>query len=439
MKLAKAFGYTFLTRELMLVLAFVNAVILARALGPSRYGAFALVVAMAGFLATFVSMGLPWSNRIIASRDIASSGRLLVVSSTFFLWYVPSALLLGWLVPEVMMVLSGPIRPALLVYVLVGAGVLSYYNNLQSILLGQERYRVHSLLTALPSLGPGLTNLALFLLGWLRLEVVVQVWLAWAVGTAFLSLVSVFQGARGDFRFDPGLLREAHSIGFRALVCAVFGYGTNRGNHAILNRFAGSASVGLFHVSMTIASVIGHAAGAVSVIVTNRASSERIQPADVMRLMRLQLIVGALGAAVIFATAPLLMVWLFGRAYSECDEVVRILLVGTFAYGLHGIAGSHISGKHGFPVVVVGLVGLMSILTVGLGLALVPSIGLEGAAWAYTIASVIASVLTVQVFFRDMGAEGGWRNLIPRKKDLQVLKNRLFGSDAGTTREGQGG
>jgi O-antigen/teichoic acid export membrane protein len=80
MRLSRAFLLTFLTREGVLVFGFLNSVVLARALGVEGVGVYALVVTSANILAFAGTLGLNFSNTLLAARDPGRAGHLFTQS-----------------------------------------------------------------------------------------------------------------------------------------------------------------------------------------------------------------------------------------------------------------------------------------------------------------------------------------------------------------------
>jgi O-antigen/teichoic acid export membrane protein len=93
-----------------------------------------------------------------------------------------------------------------------------------------------------------------------------------------------------------------------------------------------------------------------------------------------------LAAALILFQKPLIQV-AFGDKYPQAAEPLTVLVVGVACYGLYQILGAVWVGL-GYPRIVAIASATALIMTIGLGLALVPSIHLLGAALAFTAGSI---------------------------------------------------
>src|SRR5689334_5634767 len=100
MRLSRAFLLTFLTREGILVFGFLNSVVLARALGVEGVGVYALVVTSANILAFAGTLGLNFSNTLLAARDPDRAGHLFTQSVIPVLLLAGPAILVESLWPQ---------------------------------------------------------------------------------------------------------------------------------------------------------------------------------------------------------------------------------------------------------------------------------------------------------------------------------------------------
>lgn len=427
MRLAPAFLSTFFFRQLTIVAAFVNAVVLARALGPADYGAYALVVTATALVAQALSLGLSHSNRVIAARSPEKAGALLTLSGILLLVYAPLAAAAAFGFPDLLPALFGPMPLEHGHFAFVGAGFLLLLLNVDGVLFGLQRYLQSNIATSLPIIGVGATNLCVFVLARNELRGALGIWLAWLAASAALTCVLAMRAAKPSRSLDLGLSREAVGMGARALLCAMFAFAADRGIILLINHHAGTAAVGRYSVALALALILTQAPGALSSILVNRASARTMRPADVMRLIRLHVVLSGAAAAAILIAAPQLLRILFGGDYADAAPVLRILVPGSYMYGIWSIAAAYPTGRHAFPPVVILLVALAAALALGLGAWLLPRMDLRGAAVGWTASWTTVSLLVLLVFSRDARGEIGWKDLLPRWTDFTTAWEAVFG------------
>lgn len=427
MKLAHAFLMTFFAREATLLATFANAVILARGMGAAGLGSYFLVVAAANLLAQGFSLGINYSNSILAARRPESAGMLFTLSAAPLLIYVPVVIALSLAGPGATAWMLGSMPSEHRHYLWIGAGIILLTQNVGGVIFGLERYRGFNLVFSLPVIGLCLTDLVLFLAGALSVERVLLAWTAW-LGVGGL-LMSGLLARRNPPRLsvDFPLLRQLLAMGGRALICAVFGFTTYRGMHLLLNRYQGPSAVGQYGAMAAFSDLLAHAPGILSAILMNRASAETVSPAQVVKLLRLHVVVSLLGGLALAGLAPLVLRHAFGAGFADAPRALWILLAGSYGAGFYSIASGYFTGKHGYPVVSIVLVGLTTVLSLGLGLLLVPRLSLVGAAVAWSSATGAVSVLALIVFFRECRADVGWGEIRPRRDDLHTLQGLIAG------------
>jgi len=134
------------------------------------------------------------------------------------------------------------------------------------------------------------------------------------------------------------------------------------------------------------------------------ASHDGPQIAALMRrTFRLSLLVGGLGVPFLLIAAPLLLSFL-GPDYAAEGTTVLRLMVAAIPFTiivLMYVTTSRVKNQMG-RVVAIQL--LSAIMVIGLALALIPRLGIDGAGWAYLIAEAIAAAIVIVPLIRFMRA-----------------------------------
>jgi O-antigen/teichoic acid export membrane protein len=426
MRFSRAFLLTFLTREGTMVFGFLNSVVLARALGLEGVGVYALVLTSANILAFAGTMGLNFSNQVLAARDPERSGHLFTQSVIPVLLLAGPALLVEQYWPGAVDFMFGTLPHRLRLYALAGTGLMSVNLNLAAIFFGLQRFKRHSVVTLVVSPGMLVTNLALVGGSAISIERALQVWLGWQIVALILTAGLLAAVARP--RCSLGYLPESIQVGGRALLATLLGFAAHRGTVLMISQFLGKAALGLFSVALPMAEALQHAPSALGAIVSTKASAGQNSPSEVARVLRLHLVLsGALAAALGFL-APWIFTFCFGGRFAEAVLPFRILLVGQYAMGAWSVSAGYLSGRLAYPPVVIGLTALVAALNLSLGSWWIRRDGLPGAALAWSVSATLASLAMFEAFRRRAGPELRWRDLIPGLSDLRFAWSSLLGS-----------
>jgi O-antigen/teichoic acid export membrane protein len=148
-----------------------------------------------------------------------------------------------------------------------------------------------------------------------------------------------------------------------------------------------AAGVGIYLIGVQLSQSIWYLANAVAAVLIPRLASSSDEEAGRVTpmLCRNTLMISALGALAVGATAPWLVPTVFGEDFTDAVTPLVWLLPGTVA-----LSGSKILASYIFSQ---GRPGLNSMITIGslvvtvvADLALIPPFGVEGAAIASTLA-----------------------------------------------------
>jgi O-antigen/teichoic acid export membrane protein len=196
----------------------------------------------------------------------------------------------------------------------------------------------------------------------------------------FRTRISANPAARGLLLFSLPLLG--------ATMCALI---ISSADTLILGGLKGSAHVGLYNAARPLADIIPAPLAALGVIYLPVASGLYAQGS----IPEMRRIFSVLTKWLVSATLPVFLIsflfpetvisFLFGASYTSAATALRILSLGVMI--------SNFSGLSGLTLAAMGQVRFMmwvylavALLNVGLNLALIPALGIEGAAIAYAAA-----------------------------------------------------
>ena len=402
------------------LIGFAASIGLARWLGPSDRGLLAVMVSVSSLALLFAGVGLPWATIYYAKRSGATPATLLgnsLLHATLIAFVLIPA---GWLLAEPLSDAVGHGQGGLtwvLAAALVPITFLDWttHGQLQGMLLFG---RFNALLIASKT-AYALTILVL--IGILNLGVAAGV-IAYAAGSLLMIIGSLgpIIGS-GRPRLDARLYRAMLHYGSRVQVGSVFQSAMARLDVLILTLFRPLGQVGYYVVAQTIAELVLQLTGAfqmsVMPLVSEYEGTERqaTTSADSVRHHGILAGVATLADAVF---GSLVIVFLYGSAYQPAVLPMLILLPGIWFLGMGGVIQGDLSGR-GRPGLSSQLAGVAAAVTLALDLALIPPLGVEGAALASLISYTtygIGSLLAL----RRVGGIPIRRLIVPSRADFAM-------------------
>jgi len=388
-KLRSAFVQTLGVQILQSALSISMGVMIARALGPTRQGTYAMLAAgvllgaLIGSLGQFQSnvltaAGKPTGPRVVLARSILHSlgvGLLLLAGGL---------ILSGWHLTR--------IDPGL-VYLCVGAITAEVLAQLvRGINLGQHHvlaYNVSTLIQRVIQTG-GIATL--WILGAMSVARVMGIWILATSASIIFSMEWIRRRSPRDRLTSDNLLAGwagSFGQGGRAFAAVAFVLLLIRCDIWMLQPMLGTTVVGQFSVATTLAewlwyipTIAGNLLFAVVAADAGKASAS-----TVARVTRLTLSFSCVVAVALMLGGRTLVAILYGAQYAMAGKIFVALVPGMTAIAVHLVVDSYFAGL-GFPLNSVWAAALSLVAKVALNFALVPHFGALGAAWATCIVYV---------------------------------------------------
>lgn len=404
------------------VLGTVSGIITARVLGPAGKGTLAALTFVTLLVIQCCTLGLGDAAVVRIGQGKASAQEAL--SSSLLL--VLAASLIGAGVVLVYSILQLPIGDgsilaavgvACLTVVVASVGQLLIF-----MVYARQRIVAVSLLTIAISLTTTLAVVVLCVL--LRLDVfggtlaaLVAAALGFGVATGMLSREQL----RLRPRFSPSYLRPALSFGLRAQLANVLAYSSARVDLLFVYALANDRQAGLYSVALTLGTITGFAAIALSYASFPRmaAMSDREALDLTAEMARLAMILGVVLAIVLALALSTLITVLLGSAYAGALLPGIVLLAGNVLWGEQWLLSRALAAR-GDPGLLVRsfLVNLATMIAADL--LLIPLAGALGAAVGALVAPA-AGVAVCLVSYRRRGVSP--TRFVPRRGDLRRLRD----------------
>ena len=404
---------TFAGKGITLLLTVATVSVVARALGPSGQGLFAVAYTLSLLLVQLGGLGLTTANPYFTARDpaarpqivgnavwfAAALGLALVAVGVVLKLVAPDTVEgIGWTPLLVTLAgIPGGLAALFLQAVLLGEGRMVAYNAVD---VGQAALTLAGLVVALFVLDEGLTG-ALLVIGAGR----------YVGALAYLLLLA--RASVPALRPDIGLARTMLRYGFRIYVAALVSLLVIRLDLLLVNAFLGSGEAGLYSVAAALADgmfVLPMVVGLNLFTRVARGDPDRAT-AEIFRS------VSVLYGLVCLATVPVAgfgIRAIFGERYAGAESLYYWLLPGIFCLGMLTILSHHFAGR-GFPRAAMGIwfVGLAVNLVINL--VFLPGRGAWVAALASSISYALLLALHMWLFARDAG---GFAVLRPNPREV---------------------
>lgn len=366
-------------------IGFITSVLLARWLGPAERGVLAAIISVSALTLFVAGIGVPWAIIYYANKrdPRALLGNSLALAGVLAVALIPAAWLLRHPLADLFSHGEGGIG-WILAGALVPATFLSWttHNQLQGMLLF-GRFNVTSVAA---KLAEGVWIVAL--IGGAGAGV------AAGVGAEILGAGVMIAGGLGPIlafgrpRLDRRLIGAMLRYGYRVQAGSVFQQAIARVDILILQLFRPLSQVGYYVIAQIVAELVLQLTLAFQSSAMSLAShyeGDARQKATTADAVRHHGIVAGAACVANAGVGTVLIYLAYGAQYRPAIVPMLVLLPGVWFLGTAGVIRSDLSGR-GHPGLASKLAGLATVLTLIGDFALIPPLGVIGAA----IASVIA-------------------------------------------------
>jgi O-antigen/teichoic acid export membrane protein len=391
---------TFLVQLLQLFCLIAAAAIIARWLGPKGKGIIDLALLVPGMLSLFLSGGIGVANVYFAGTRrldtpilTENSVKFAIVSTILGALIVGVLITSGWL-----LVLVPGVGIWLIVLATVGLPFRLLSGYLSGILLGLQRIITVNMI----NLVQGMLTLVFTILLVISLRMGLSGAILSSLGSGMVGLIIliiILRREGGVFKphGDPSAMYSVLSFGLKGYIGNVLQFFNYRLDMFFVNYFIGSASVGIYGVSVAFAEILWYFPNAVGFVIFPKATATRpeVMSGFTPKVFWITLGVTALGAIGLVVLGKSLIQLIFSLDFVGSYLPMLVLLPGVVLLGGAKVLTNEIAGW-GYPQYNSFNAGVALILTVILDLILIPRFGILGAALASSICYTV-------IFFASVG------------------------------------
>jgi O-antigen/teichoic acid export membrane protein len=383
------------------VAAGLGGILLARTLGPTVRGEYAAITAWFGMALMVGGMGQPAALCFYVARDPLRARQYVATSRAMMLTTGVLALVAGMLLAPVLS--RGNPEVAAGYRIAFGASIVAFVGASYTFSL---QARDLSRWNVVRVSQPVLSVVAMVALWALRLLTLRTALIVLAV-TMLVQLCWAYRCCR-HVRLTPGhldfrLVRPLATYG-AAQIAALTPAALNAYlDQLVLSQIVAPADLGRYAIAVSLTSVPIPLVAAIGNVAFPRLASRRVITEGTRRL-QVHAVLGSAGlAAGMLVPLALVAYWLvplvFGAGYRAAVPLLWILTPGAVFLACGQVVGDLLRGRN-HPAVVAWAQGLAAIFTVALLFALLPVVGVAGAAIASTVSYGVALAVMLRSLWR---------------------------------------
>ncbi|MEE8345785.1 MAG: polysaccharide biosynthesis C-terminal domain-containing protein [Dehalococcoidia bacterium] len=408
-------------------LAFGLRVVLARGLGDEGLGTYSLFFLVAIIVGGIANLGVGLGNIYFLNKGTHSyrvllAGTLLVLAVTSVLtWLLVAAY---GLIAEPNLFVSGR---SFWLYAAALPAVVSYV-LLTSFLHGSSRFPALTAVALTQGFSGLLMVAGLYAAGALDVFGALAAWagsflLADLLALALIGVRNI--DLRGVLRPQWPVLKDQIRYGAQGQIANLAQLFNYRLDQFLIVAFISRAAVGHYTVAVGLGESVWWLSSAVAMVLLPRLTQMDPQRAQEMTplVSRNIVLVSIVGAAVVMAASPILIRVLFGAEFMPATTPLLLLMPGIIAASATRVLGSYLFSQ-GRIIYNTYATFIALGVTIALDLVLIPTLEVEGAAIASSVAYV-ASLAATLYWYRKVSGGGVWEALVFRPSDRRYYGDLL--------------
>ena len=423
--LLSAGSLTLGTRVVVFAFSLLTNVILARALGPSGRGVFALALLGPSVVVLAANLGIGNALCYYLARGTFETNR--VIAHTLMM-----SVLLGCAALLVLLAIALPFGSVLLPGVdlrLVAIGAASiplslfFYFSI-AFFQGLQRFIDFNALYLVNACAMLLLLVPLVVLEKGGVTMAVLAWsLSW-IPTAAVGLYLMARCGRLAIRIDRAIFVaffQFGMVGYLSFVTSFFNY---RFDSFLVNAFGNATQVGYYAVAVSLAEVIWYIPTAAATVLAPHVAEAAEGGADraTGSVGRIVLVATVFASVALAVLAPLLVNILFGARFAPSVVAIWLLLPGVVAISVGRILSGYLLGRNQQRVDLLATASGL-VVTLVLDVALIPRYGFAGAAVASSVAYTVTLLVDLFWVVRHSSLTVA-EFLLPRWSDMRLLWSR---------------
>jgi O-antigen/teichoic acid export membrane protein len=422
MSLVSNIATTLSARVVIMALALLSSIILARVLGPEGRGLFALVLLMPELVRTFGLLGFDHANVVYAGLEPQScrplvwqSALLAVIVGGTTAIAAMSYVALG--APGFPELARGPLNLYLIALSIVPAALAIEYWF--AILRGTNRIILLNVVDVATKLG-GVLVLAILIV-WFHLGVFGAILADFVLNIGTLLLLAILlreTNLLGKPKFDRSLFKRTACFALPAYSSTVMSYLNYRVDQFIIAIMLPPEQLGFYVIAVAIAERVWILTGAVgNALLPHLTNSKDRDPAISAVIARHVAIWTGAACLLVFFLADAAIRIMYSSVFADSVAPLQWLLPGIFIASIGKILVGELLAREKVRYLV-WITGITAFVNIAGNLLLIPLMGISGAALASTLSYGLLSMMTTRFYVKETNVSPNL--LVPRWSDLSI-------------------
>ncbi len=436
--ISKNSAITFSSQILIFALGLITSIILARTLGPTGRGIYALIILIPAVMLRLGSLGIEAANVYFTGskryqiKDIVSnsllSSILLGLVLIFLFWGMAHLNIFHRFLN------SNQINSFYLWLVVLTVPLSLLSGFLNNIFLGKEEIAKYNKINIFRSVLQLITIIIFLLILRQRVFGAVISYVLTIIGITLFIILSIRKITKISLSFNRRLFKDSIKYGLKCYFGNLAQFLNYRLDMFLVAAFLTPTAVGYYSIAVGIAEKLWMLPGAIATVLFPRISSLKDAEANNLtpRVARYTFLITFVTSLILAILAQPLIKILFGSAFLPSVTPLLILLPGIIALSGCKVLTADLAGR-GKPQF--GTYASFTSLGVNipLNLWLIPKWGISGAAFASSVAYIIATIIVIIAFLNI--SKRSWSDILLIKKEdfrdyrnlLLKLRNRILG------------
>lgn len=428
--ISKNGAITFLFQILIFTMGFITSIILARNLGPTGRGIYALIVLIPTVMLKLGSLGIEAAN-VYFTGSKQYEIKNIISNSLFCSILLSSILIILFLGISYLNVFkdylnSNHINIYYLWLVVLTIPFSLFSGFLRSIFLGKEEIIAFNKINIFQTIMQ-LVLIVIFLM-------ILKQGVSGAVNTYILTVLFAFvfiiflikKFTEIKLSFNRKLFKDSVGYGIKAYFGNLAQFLNYRLDMFLISVFLSPADLGYYTISVQIAERLWMLPGSFATVLFPRVSSLKDTEANTLtpRISRHTFfIISVISLVLAILSGPLIKIF-FGVKFLPSVIPLLILLPGIIALSGSKILTADLAGR-GIPQFGAYSSFISLAVNIPLNLWLIPIWGIKGAAFASSVAYIIATIVVIIAFVKNSGIL--WTDiLLIKKQDFQDYMKFIF-------------
>jgi O-antigen/teichoic acid export membrane protein len=402
------------------LLAFVTSPILARTLGPVGRGEIAAIFAVVSIAPWISELGLT----AFLSREHARRSQPLGILLGTTMPIILAASLVGVTLAVPLAHVLGRGRPDVVFFIEVGLFLLPlgvFLQTLYGVAIGDQDWGLIMLVRVLSTGGTAGAIVVLSLLDALTVNTAAATYIVFGIVANAPFLVEL-RGSR-PWRFVRPIASAGLAFGVRSWLSTLANVGNVQLDQLLMAGLVTSRQLGLYALAVTLATASGSLVGATSIALVPRVAAGESELAA--RACRVTLLAVVVSGIVMGSTSPVLVPFIFGRAFVGTIPMLVVLLGASVLSVTSQVLGPALIAGGNPSATARGQVAGLAV-TVPALIVVLPFAGGLGAAWVSLAAYGVTFGIILRAAARTFALP--YRTLlIVTREDLRWLSAQLRG------------